>query len=56
MTNAGKVVTDLTVAEFLKTADKRTRKYKMIKKFVDELGTNMSQDVEILWDYILDLD
>lgn len=54
--NAGKVVTKLTVAEFLKTADKRTRKYKMIKKFVDELGTNMSQDIDILWDYILDLD
>lgn len=54
--NAGKVVTKLTVAEFLKKADKRTRKYKMIKKFVDELGTNMSQDIDILWDYILDLD
>lgn len=45
----------MTVKEFLETADKRRTKYKIIKKYVDELGTNIDQDVDILWEYILNI-
>lgn len=45
----------MLVQEFLKIADKRTRKYKLVKKYIDELGANMNQDINILWEHILDI-
>lgn len=42
----------MSIEEYLNTANKRTRKYKLIKKYVNELNTNMSQDIDILWEHI----
>ena len=45
----------MSVEEYLKTADKRTRKYRLVKKYIDELGTDMKQDIDILWEHIQDI-